>query len=138
MKLIFERLNDSVELPIYKHTNDVGADIVMFKDTVIKPGKNVIPLGFRCIIPPGCAGFLSLRSSWMGNGLICNFTPFDADYSGEWHLIVYNVGDEVIIHKGERICQLLVFSGIQQCDFISTVDYVSSKRLENGRGSSGV
>lgn len=137
MKVIFNKLRDNVELPMYKHTNDAGADIIMYEDVVIKPGQNIIPLGFSCIIPPGCVGFLSLRSSWMGKGLICNFVPFDADYSGEWNLIVYNVGDEIIIHKGERICQMLVFSGIMQCGFESIVNYTNNQRHENGMGSSG-
>ena len=137
MKVKFKKLRDDVELPVYSHTNDAGADIMMYEDVVIKPGQNVISLGFECIIPPGCVGFLSLRSSWMGKGLICNFVPFDADYSGEWNLIVYNVGNEITIHKGERICQMLVFSGIMQCDFTSIEDYASNQRHSNGVGSTG-
>lgn len=137
MKVRFTKLNDDVEIPKYSHTNDVGADVIMYKDTKISHGENIIPLGFSCIVPAGCAAFLTLRSSWMGKGLISNFVPIDPDYCGEIHLIVYNVGNEFTIKKGERICQLMVVSGIQQCEFVSVLDYVRNRRSENGLGSTG-
>lgn len=136
MKLKFNKLNSDVETPVYAHANDAGADIKMCKDIVIKHGKNMIPLGFTCIIPAGYAAFLSLRSSWMGEGLVSNFVPIDPDYSGEWHLIVYNVGDDISIKKGEKICQVLVVP-IQQCEFISIEEYDTTCRHSNGIGSTG-
>lgn len=137
MKLQFIKLHDEVELPVYSHTNDAGADIKMYKDIVIKHGENKIPLGFSCIIPPGCAAFLTMRSSWMSKGIIANFVPIDPDYKGEWHLLIYNIGDEFIIKKGERISQVVILSGVQQCEFVETIDYVNNQRHSNGLGSTG-
>ena len=137
MKIRFIKHDDNVEIPRYSHTNDAGADIKAYKDILIKHGENIFPLGFSCIIPPGCAAFLTLRSSWMGKGLIANFVPIDPDYYGEVHAIIYNVGEEFTIHKGDRIYQLMIMSGVQQCEFISEEEYLSGIRKSNGLGSTG-
>lgn len=136
MRVRFDKLYDDVKEPSYSHIGDAGADIYMYKDTVIAHGKNVIPLGFTCVLPDGYAGFLSLRSSWMAEGIICNMTPFDPSYSGEWNLIVYNTGDEFVIPRGDRICQLLVMP-IVQCQFISSNEYNNNQRHSGGQGSTG-
>lgn len=136
MKLQFTPLHEGVKIPKYAHTNDAGADIMMYKDTEIKHGKNIIPLGFKCIVPPGCAAFLTPRSSHMGD-IVSNFVPIDPDYKGEWHLIVYNLGDDFVIKRDERICQVVVLSGVQQCEFVTAHEYVKYQRGENGIGSTG-
>lgn len=137
MKLIFEPLHNEVIPPMYMHTNDVGADISAYQDIHIYPGKNVIPLGFKCILPTGLAGFVTLRSSWMSEGIICNTVPIDPQYSGEWNLLVYNVtNEEILIHKGDRISQVY-FVHTEQCDFISQVEYESKIRSDKGIGSTG-
>ena len=136
MRIKFDKLYNDVITPHYAHIADTGADVFMYKDIEIKHGKNIIPLGFTCIIPQGYAGFLSLRSSIMGNGVICNMTPFDPDYKGEWNRIVYNCEDSFIVKKCERICQLLVIP-TQQCEFIDSNTYDSNIRGSGGQGSTG-
>lgn len=137
MKLIFEPLHNEVIPPIYMHTNDIGADIVAYADIDINPGKNVIPLGFKCILPTGLAGFVTLRSSWMANGIICNTVPIDPQYAGEWRLLVYNATNQTIhIPKGDRISQVY-FVHTEQCDFISESEYSKSLRGNLGVGSTG-
>lgn len=134
MKLKVEYLYEDMKPLNRKHTYDAGADCHMPYDVVIKPGKNIIPLGFKLVIPPGFAGFLSLRSSWMGSGIVCNYVPFDTGFSGEWNLIVYNTTNEDIkISKNERICQLII-QPIIDADF---VDDLGLLRESNGVGSTG-
>jgi len=134
MKLKVEYLYENMKPLSRAHTYDAGADCHMPYDVTIKPGKNFIPLGFKLVIPPGFAGFLSLRSSWMGSGIICNYVPFDTGFSGEWSLIVYNTTDEEItIKKDERICQLII-QPIIDADFVTDLGPL---RGDNGRGSSG-
>lgn len=136
MKIRFDKLNPNVTLPEYAHINDAGADVYMCEDVIIKKGKNVIPLGFSCTVPPGFAAFLSLRSSWMAEGLVSNFVPIDPDYTGMVHFLCYNCGDEFTIKKGEKICQLLVIP-VTQCEFIDSGTYYSNMRGSNGLGSTG-
>lgn len=133
MKLLFEPMNKDVIVPTYAHDFDAGADVYMYKDTIIYKGKNVINLGFKLIIPAGFSGFLSLRSSIMGNGITCNMVPFDAGYEGEWNLIVYNHGDDFVVRRGERICQIVIMPVIQ-AEFVKSFDNL---RGEGGRGSTG-
>lgn len=134
MKIKVEYLYDNMKPLQYAHCYDAGADVHMFVDTVIMPGMNKIPLGFKMCLPPGYAGYMCLRSSIMGNGVICNMAPVDADYKGEWHLIVNNTtGKEICINKGERICQVVIMP-VLQAEFVSDLPV---RRGSNGVGSSG-
>lgn len=133
MKLQIEYLHKDMDKLYRAHDYDAGADVPMWKDTYIDHGKNIIPLGFKLQIPPGYAGFLSLRSSVMGDGAICNFVPFDTDYSGEWNLIIYNSGEPFTIKKGERLCQLMIMP-VLIADFC---EYEISRRGAHGLGSTG-
>ena len=118
----------------YSHDNDCGADIVLQEDVKIYPGSNKIPLGFTMKLPAGVAGFIFPRSSIMGLGLQFNLAPIDPDYSGIWHMIVYNTTSSIIhFKKGTRICQIVLMPYIQ-AQFVSSLDNI---RSENGLGSSG-
>lgn len=133
MKLKIEYLHEGMS-PLYRaHTYDAGSDVPMYKDVNIVHGKNVIPLGFKVNIPPGYAGFLCPRSSVMGEGIMYNMVPIDTDYSGEVHMIFYNPNDEYIIHKGDRICQLVILP-VLVADF---VEDDGPRRGSNGLGSTG-
>ena len=134
MKLKIEYLYDDMKPLKRSHTYDAGADCHLPFDVTLKPGENVIPLGFKLVIPPGYAGFLSLRSSWMNSGLICNYVPFDTGFSGEWDMRVYNTTDNNIsIKKGERICQLII-QPILDVDFVSDL---GNLRTDGKAGSTG-
>lgn len=133
MQLEIEYLHDEC-LPLYRaHAYDAGADVPLWQDTVIKHGKNIVPLGFKLIIPPGFAGYLCPRSSVMGDGIAYNMVPFDTDYSGEWNMIFFNPGNEFIIKRGERICQLVIMP-VLVTDFVTTKLH---RRGSNGVGSTG-
>jgi len=133
LKIQIEYLHENMSPLTRKHTYDAGADVPMWKDTIIKHGKNIIPLGFKCIIPPGYAGYLSPRSSVMGKGIAYNMVPFDTDYSGEWNLVLYNPGEDFVINKGERLCQLIIMP-VLIADFVTDLGI---RRGENGLGSTG-
>jgi dUTP pyrophosphatase len=134
MKAVVEYLHEGMVPLKYARDNDAGADVSLWQDVVIKPGRNIIKLGFKLVIPEGFAGYLCLRSSVMGEGITCLMVPFDADYSAEWNLVVYNNTDtDRLVKKGERICQVVVMP-IVQLDFI---DEFKNRRGANGLGSTG-
>ena len=134
MVIEFNKLSDNVRTPEYNFANDAGADVFMPSSYKMKKGENVIPLGFSAIIPSGYCALLCLRSSWMSKGLVCNHAPVDADYSGEWHLLVYNSGEEFELEKGDRICQIVILP-IIQAQFIEP-QFINT-RSSNGIGSTG-
>lgn len=114
-----------------------GWDVPMYKDVIIHPGENKIPMGFKLVLPLFTAGFLSLRSSWMSKGIDCQFVPFDADFSGEWNLCVYNTtNEEIVIKEGERICQILILP-IISANLVPKGKMSRPNRGSQGLGSTG-
>lgn len=134
MKIKVEYLYNNMTPLKYSHDYDAGADVTLPSDVVLVHGKNVIPLGFKAIIPPGYAGYLCPRSSVMGDGIIYNMTPIDSDYEGEWHMIVYNPGEKKFIEKGSRICQVVIMP-VLRAEF---VEALNNRRSVNGIGSTGI
>lgn len=133
----FIPLHPDVQEPKYSHIYDAGADIVMHKDIEIVPGENIIPMGFKYILPPGICVNLTTRSSWMMKGLIPFPVPIDSDYSGEWHLCFYNVTDKTYkIKKGERFAQLVAHEVIQLRPLDSKT-FKENRRGDGGLGSTG-
>jgi len=133
MQLEIEYLHDGMR-PLYRaHPYDAGADVPIWRDTIVKHGKNVIDLGFRLVLPPGIMGILCARSSVMGEGIAYNTVPFDTDYSAPWNLIFYNDGPEYIVKKDERICQLVLLPVIYG-EFVTTK---INRRGAEGQGSTG-
>lgn len=140
MELEVEYLYDQVEkgYEVRKgHNGDAGWDVPMYKDIDIVPGKNIIPLGFKLVPPLFTAGFLSLRSSWMSEGIGCQMVPFDADFSAEWNLCVYNNTDKTVtIKEGERICQILLMP-IVPVTLVTKGNLSRPVRGAQGLGSTG-
>ena len=133
----FIPLHPDVVEPKYSHIYDAGADITMCRDIEIVPGENIIPMGFKYILPPGVKVQLTPRSSWMMKGLIAPPVPIDSDYSGEWHLCFYNVTDQTFkVKKGERFAQM-VASPVVQLRPLSTEKFRANRRGDGGLGSTG-
>lgn len=133
MKIKVEYIHEGMKPLRYQHAYDAGADYYMYKDILIEHGKNIIPLGFKMILPPGLAGYIYPRSSVMGDSIIHNTAPVDPDYSGEWHLIINNLGDPFVVKKDARICQIVVQPYIQ----MEFLDDICDRRDSEGIGSTG-
>lgn len=136
MKIEIKLTDDSLHIEDvvrYSHDNDAGADIIIQEDIILTKGTNKIPLGFSAVLPSGVAGFIFPRSSIMGLGLQFNLAPVDPDYSGVWHMILYNPNEELKIPKGTRLCQIVLMPIIQA----TFVKELSNKRSSGGIGSTG-
>jgi len=121
------------DLLSYAHDFDAGADIITQEDIIIKYGKNIITLGFSIELPQGCAGYIFPRSSVMGNNVSFNLAPIDPGYTGSWHLIAFNSGEDIFVEKKTRICQIVIMPFIQA----QFVDHYDNLRTDNGVGSTG-
>lgn len=109
MYIQIELKHKDAKLPFKKHPNDVGVDIYMPENGVIKRGMNVIPLGIGVKIPDGCKGEIVPRTSTAKQGLVSVPVPIDPGYTGEIHFFVYNCSDnDIEYEKHKRICQLIV------------------------------
>ena len=107
----------------------------------LKPLERVgCPLGFSTAIPEGYYFKVVPRSGlalWDGLSIVNSPGTIDAGYRNEWMAIVVNLSNkEVVLKKGERICQIIL-SKMLNYKFIETNELPESERGKGGFGSTG-
>jgi len=144
LKILDDRLGDSIELPNYATTGSAGLDLRACLDEklTIAPQETVlIPTGIAIYIgDPDLAAVILPRSGLghkhgivLGNlvGLI------DSDYQGQLFVSCWNRSDVAFdIDIGDRIAQM-VFVPIAQVDFEQVDDFSLSERGQGGFGHTG-
>ena len=144
LKILDDRLGDSIELPNYATTGSAGLDLRACLDEklTIAPQETVlIPTGIAIYIgDPNLAAVILPRSGLghkhgivLGNlvGLI------DSDYQGHLFVSCWNRSDVAFdIDIGDRIAQM-VFVPIAQVDFEQVDDFSLSERGQGGFGHTG-
>ena len=144
LKILDDRLGDSIELPNYATTGSAGLDLRACLDEklAIAPQETVlIPTGIAIYIgDPDLAAVILPRSGLghkhgivLGNlvGLI------DSDYQGQLFVSCWNRSDVAFdIDIGDRIAQM-VFVPIAQVDFEQVDDFSLSERGQGCFGHTG-
>lgn len=137
MILKFKTLNGLI--PTKAHNDDAGYDIYAPWDFCIKSHQNAfVKLGVYVEIPKGYTGLLLGRSSMNKKGIICMTGVIDSGYTGELGGIFFNTTSKAIaIHKGERICQLVILklADIEKAEHVEELE--NSERGDKGFGSTG-
>ena len=144
IELKFISTHDDAVLPVANNsergTGDTGYDLTAVEDVRILPnGSKVVPVGLKLAhITPGFWFRIEPRS---GLGFKKSVQPhlgvIDNGYRGDMGVKLYNFHDfnDVQIHKGDKIAQLVVYELIQPN--VSWAEEVSeSARGEKGFGSS--
>lgn len=160
MKIPIKRVRPNSKLPKNAHHDDAGKDayIAAFAKIevdgdqkrlmpldvdvyTLEPLERIAcPLGIATAIPEGYYVQAVPRSGlalWHGV-TICN-TPgtIDAGFRNEWVANVVNLSNApVTIHKGERICQLLL-KRVEPFEWEEVAELPASERGLNGFGSTG-
>ncbi|MFX1279251.1 MAG: dUTP diphosphatase [Promethearchaeota archaeon] len=153
-------LRINTEIPKLSKPGDAGADarIMGFKKIniegdkkeledietdsyVLKPLERIgCPLGFSTAIPQGYYFRVVPRSGlalWEGISIVNSPGTIDSGYRNEWMAIVVNLSNkEVILKKGERICQIIL-GKIHEYEFLETEALSQSERGLGGFGSTG-
>lgn len=132
-----------LELPYYATSLSAGMDIhaAVDGDIVLSPFKRaLIPTGLQVAIPDGYEIQVRPRSGLAyKNGVTVLNTPgtIDADYRGEIKILLVNLGDDFfVIHRGDRIAQLVLQPVYQAClKEVETLD--ETERGQGGFGSTG-
>jgi len=131
-------------LPSYETTYSAGMDIRANIETpielkplgraLIKTGLFIeIPEGFECQVRPRSG--LALKK---GISVLNSPGTIDADYRGEIGVILINLSNEKFVVKdGERIAQL-VFTEVNQAQWVEAVELTDTKRGAGGFGSTGI
>ena len=144
IELKFISTHEDAVLPVANNsepgTGDTGYDLTAVEDVRILPnGSKVVPVGLKLAhITPGFWFRIEPRS---GLGFKKSVQPhlgvIDNGYRGDMGVKLYNFHDfnDVQIHKGDKIAQLVVYELIQPT--VSWAEEVSeSTRGEKGFGSS--
>lgn len=141
-QVLVRRLDPGVPLPAYALPGDAGADIVTAVDVTLAPGERaVLPTGVAVALPAGFAAFVHPRSGLAaraGMGLVNAPGTIDAGYRGEVKVIVINhdVHRPLVLHRGERIAQLVV-QRVEHATFVEVGELPASERGAGGHGSTG-
>ena len=134
--------NSDNALPQYETGGSAGLDVRSAENGLLKPGQfKLITTGMRVEIPYGYEMQVRPRSGLAKNyGVTVLNSPgtIDADYRGEIGVILINHGQyDFEIVAGDRIAQLVV-APVERIQWFATSELNSStKRGENGFGSTG-
>ncbi len=141
------RLPHGADLPLPEYQSELaaGLDLVaaVRADAPVElaPGaRALVPTGIAIALPAGYEGQVRPRSGLAArHGITVLNTPgtVDADYRGEIHVILVNLGAEpFVVSRGMRIAQLIV--GPVQRIKLREVDALdATARAQGGFGSTG-
>lgn len=128
----------SGKLPIYSRQGDACLDCYARESVTIKKGERTqVPLGFCLELPPDYEAQVRPRSGMSKRGVDIAFGTCDSNYRGEVQAtVINNNGEDYIVDKGDRICQLAIREAPKV--FFDIVDKLSdTDRGSDGFGSSG-
>jgi dUTP pyrophosphatase len=145
--LAIVRLDPELPLPSRAHDGDAGVDLYSAEDVRLDPGhRALVGTGVAVAIPYGMVGLVHPRSGLaarVGLSIVNSPGTIDAGYRGEIKVALINVdpAEAIVIHRGDRIAQLLV----QQVELVELVEVASfdeaglgeTSRGDGGHGSSG-
>jgi dUTP pyrophosphatase len=137
------QLDPELPLPAYATAGDAGLDLYARVDAELPAGggRALVPTGIAVAIPLGHAGFVQPRSGLaLRHGVTCLNTPglIDAGYRDELKVLLVNTDahDDYVVHRGDRIAQLVV-QRVEQAELVVVDDLGPSPRGSGGFGSSG-
>jgi len=142
VRVLVQRLDPELPLPLYALPGDAGADIVAAHDLELAPGERaLLPTGIAIALPEGYAAFVHPRSGLaakVGLGLVNAPGTIDAGYRGEIKVIVINhdTANSITLHRGERVAQLVI-QRVERADFVEVDELPASERADGGHGSTG-
>jgi dUTP pyrophosphatase len=141
------RLDRDLPMPSRSHDGDAGVDLFSALDVELAPGQRaLVPTGIAVAIPHGMVGLVHPRSGLaarVGLSIVNSPGTIDAGYRGEIKVALINLDPEtpIVVHRGDRIAQLLV----QRVELPELVEVTSfdeagladTSRGDGGHGSSG-
>ncbi len=145
--IVYRRLPhaEGLQLPKYESEDASGMDLVAAvpagEEIVLAPGSRaLIATGLVLELPKGFEAQIRPRSGLaLTDGVTVLNSPgtIDADYRGEIHVILVNLGNKPFaVRRGARIAQLVVCS-VERVALIAGERPTSSVRGSNGFGSTG-
>jgi dUTP pyrophosphatase len=132
------KITDNATIPTRSSSGSAGYDLYAAYDyTIVSRGKVLIKTDLQIEIPEGCYGRIAPRSGLAVNHFIdVGAGVIDRDYRGNVCVLLFNFGEEYIVHKGDRVAQLICEKIL--IPFIAEYKILEeTNRGEEGFGSSG-
>lgn len=141
------RLDPELPLPGRAHAGDAGVDLYSAVDVELAPGaRALVRTGIAVAIPHGMVGLVHPRSGLaarVGLSIVNSPGTIDAGYRGEIKVSLINLDPTapIIVHRGDRIAQLLV-QRVELPELIEVTSFdeaglAGTSRGDDGHGSSG-
>lgn len=129
------------KIPKYSHDEDAGFDIYASEDVIIPAkGYTTVPTGVYINIPSGFHVEIRSRSGLAArDGVFVLNSPgtVDAGYTGEWKIILGNMGNfDYDVRKGDRIAQGVLMAN-HHAEFSRVNKLPTTIRGEGGFGHTG-
>jgi deoxycytidine triphosphate deaminase len=103
-RIIFNLQNET------KQIQQVGIDLTIKEDILLKPKEFKNVEVNEMFDMRDCFGLIVVRSSYSRIGVFVTSGVYDPGFKGVGGVSIYNLSDtNVIIQKGTRICQMVVF-----------------------------
>jgi dUTP pyrophosphatase len=134
----FVKIREDAQIPVKGTEDSAGFDLIAL-DTVVIPAQTtvVIKLGFLTEIPKHLHARIESRSGMACKGLVVQTGVIDADYRGEWGVILRNHNAGACrIEAGSRIAQV-VFRETPPVVFELSESLSETSRGAGGFGSTG-
>lgn len=163
MQVKIKKLLPGARLPEKATAGSAAYDLYVPEDTVVKPGRQIIPLGFAMEMEEGYEALIDPRSGFSSKGMeghkiflmnpdtfelgeyVCLSTKrfdcdviqgkIDSDYRGSVGVIVHNRDQRFLIKAGTRIAQM-TFHKVETVQW-EEAEELSETNRDGGFGSTG-
>ncbi len=132
-----------LNLPKYETEQSAGMDLpaAITEDIILKPGeRKLIPVGLSIALPIGYEAQIRPRSGLAykhGVTLVNAPGTIDADYRGQIHALIINLGQEdFVVERGMRIAQMVI-AKYENANWVVKESLDETIRGEGGFGSTG-
>ena len=143
MNIQITRVHRDALLPQYQTAGAAGADVYACLDepvTLQPMERRLIPTGLAVAVPRGYEAQVRARSGLSikhGITMVNGVGTIDADYRGEFGVLVINLGQEAFtIEHGMRIAQMVI-ARHERAEWIEVDKLDETERGEGGYGSTG-
>ena len=145
VKVVNDKIGSEIPLPSFSTGGSAGMDLRACIDNQIKisaGATELLPSGIAIYIEdPNYAGLILPRSG-LGhkNGIVLGNLVglIDSDYQGELMISLWNRSKTpFVISPGDRVAQLILVP-VKQVPLLIVSEFDTSKRGEDGFGSSGI
>ncbi len=130
-------------LPSYQTPGAAAFDLTANLESAVTLGsleRALIPTGLHMALPEGYEGQIRPRSGLAakhGISIVNSPATIDADYRGEWLVILVNLSHEpYTVQDGDRIAQVVV-ARVEQAEWEEVSELDETTRSGGGFGSSG-